>query len=185
VELLENRYSEILSLLKRHASPEEEESPAGASKTRRTSQRQPAAGTASSTTDTHSQTAELVSPPGSFQPIFPAIIDSGLLSLGECELLLSAYRRMSRRNLPFVVVPESCRAVSLIEERPMLAQAIFMVTSWRQPARQAVLHSNFLKEVGDRYFVQFERSLDLLQSLLVYFGWFVLTSSSSLLCRRD
>ncbi len=184
VDLLESRYSEILSLLKRQIpdGEEEESSPAATVTSKKTSQRPTAAaataGSASSTTDTHSQSAGgLLSPAhGGFQqqPIFPAVIGSGLLSLDECESLLGTYRRMSRRNFPFVVVPECCRAASLIEERPMLAQAIFMVTSWRQPARQAVLHTDFLREVGDRYFVKFERSLDLLQSLLVYFGWSVL-----------
>lgn len=96
-----------------------------------------------------------------------------MLSLDECEALLNTYREMSRVNYPFVLLHQSCRAASLIEERPMLAQAIFIVTSWKNPARQAALRSIFLRDLSEKYFMRYERSFDLLQSLIVYFGWYV------------
>jgi len=55
----------------------------------------------------------------------------------------------------------------------MLAQAIFIVTSWKNPARQHTLRSSYLRDLSDRYFVRSERSFDLLQSLIVYYGWYV------------
>ncbi|KAK5212266.1 hypothetical protein LTR47_007185 [Exophiala xenobiotica] len=94
-----------------------------------------------------------------------------MLPLEECDSLITAYRRMSQTNYPFVILPESCRAASLIEERPMLAQAIFIVTSWRNSARQATLRASFLRDVSDKFLMRSERSLDLLQGLIVYFGW--------------
>lgn len=56
----------------------------------------------------------------------------------------------------------------------MLAQAIFIVTSWRNPARQAALRSIYLRDLSEKYFMRSERSFDLLQSLIVYFGWYVI-----------
>jgi len=94
-----------------------------------------------------------------------------MLPLEECDSLITAYRRMSQTNYPFVILPESCRAASLIEERPMLAQAIFIVASWRNSARQATLRASFLRDLSDKFLMQSERSLDLLQGLIVYFGW--------------
>lgn len=159
VDQLESSYSEILSLLKGNAS-------ATASPAATTASHQ----AQSSIVEAHSHCTEIVSPPVS-QLSYPGIIGTDLLPLAECELLIKDYRRMSQKNLPFVVVPESCRAVLLMEERPMLAQAIFTVTSWRNAARQAALQANFLKDLGERYFIRSERSLDLLQALIVYFGW--------------
>ena len=53
----------------------------------------------------------------------------------------------------------------------MLAQAVFIATTWRFPARQLALKDKFLKDLSERYFVESERSLDLLQAMIVYFGW--------------
>ncbi|EXJ80913.1 hypothetical protein A1O3_07201 [Capronia epimyces CBS 606.96] len=93
------------------------------------------------------------------------------LTLEECEALIHHYRRMSAVNFGYVIIPEGCSAAALIEERPLLARAIFTVASWRNHARQAALQLGFMRELSDRYFVKSERSLDLLQALIVYFGW--------------
>ena len=159
VEHLESNYSEILTLLKRNAT--NDASPAT------TSSQQP--GPSVSDNQTHTTSTSLLSPRA--PSIFSAIVGTDFLPYDECESLISDYRRMARVNTPFVIIPESCRATSLVEERPMLAQAIFIVTSWRHPARQSVLRANYLKELGDKYLVRSEKSLDLLQSLIVYFVW--------------
>lgn len=161
VEHLENSYSEILTLLKRQV--EKEASPA----TTGTSSQPPRAPSVSEMS--HSVSTNLMSPRA--PSIFSAIVGTDLLPYDECESLISDYRRMVRVGTPFVIIPESCRAASLVEERPMLAQAIFVVTSWRHPARQSVLRANYLKELGDKYLLRAEKSLDLLQSLIVYFMW--------------
>ncbi|KAK4945618.1 hypothetical protein LTR10_015237 [Elasticomyces elasticus] len=153
VEHLEGHYSEILNLLKRNVH--NDASPAT------TSSQQP--GPSVSDNQAHSSPRA--------PSIFSAIVGTDLLPYDECESLISDYRRMARGHTPFVIIPESCHATSLVEERPMLAQAIFIVTSWRHPARQSVLRANYLKELGDKYLVRSDKSLDLLQSLIVYFVW--------------
>ena len=94
-----------------------------------------------------------------------ALLDAGL------EASLRTYRRMSVSNFPFVIVPEETSAALLTQRRPMLARAIAIATSWSAPNEQSGRRALFLHELSTRYFVRFERSLDLLQALLVYFGW--------------
>jgi hypothetical protein len=68
------------------------------------------------------------------------------------------------------MVPEETSASDLLQLRPMLASAIVLVASWNEPEKQALQKTAFLAELGKRFF-GFDRSLDLLQALLVYFGW--------------
>lgn len=97
--------------------------------------------------------------------------ESGVLSQAELQSAIETYRKMSASNFPFVLLPHSCSAASLAIQRPMLSQAIGVVTSWKDPAVQSARQEHFLAVLGQRYFVKYERSLDLLQSLLVYFAW--------------
>ncbi|KIX09385.1 uncharacterized protein Z518_00464 [Rhinocladiella mackenziei CBS 650.93] len=154
VDQLESSYSEILSLLKRNANSSPNETSG------------PGSGGPPSIIDIQSQTAST-----KIQSLPTNASGISNLSLEECESLLSHYRRMSQSFFPYVIVPETCQAASVIQERPMLAQAIFIVTTWRNPIVQSPLQAQFLKELGERYFIKSERSLDLLQGLIVYFGW--------------
>ncbi|KIW20641.1 hypothetical protein PV08_01218 [Exophiala spinifera] len=160
VEHLESTYSEILALLRRNGNTES--SPAATA----SSQQHPP-----SALQSPLQRTSFLSGSGGPQSSLPAVIGSDMLSLDECDALLNTYREMSRSVHPFVLLPQSCRAAPLIEERPMLAQAIFIVTSWQNPARQAALRSIFLRDLSEKYFMRSERSFDLLQALIVYFGW--------------
>jgi hypothetical protein len=78
---------------------------------------------------------------------------------------------MSRCNFPYVILPETDSAASLIEERPMLAQAILITTTWRSPLRQSRLKEKFLTDVSQQYFFGNEKSFDLLQAIMVYTSW--------------
>jgi hypothetical protein len=89
----------------------------------------------------------------------------------ECEALLNDYRRMSADNFPYVIIPNAYPIATLVEERPMLAQAVLIAATWRSPERQRALKNKFLEDFTERYFLKSERSLDLLQALMVYFGW--------------
>ena len=159
VEQLEGSYSEILALLKQKPQTE--------------------ATAVSTSTPSHadtyraSQSTGLTSPlcSSSTQPDATSNFLPGL-PLEECEILVNDYRRMSSNHFPYVIIPEACPVATLIDERPMLAQAVFIVTAWRLPHRQHALRDKFLQDFSDRYFIKSERSLDLLQALIVYFGWY-------------
>jgi hypothetical protein len=89
--------------------------------------------------------------------------------LHDLELGLPLYRRFST-FWPYVMVPEETTTSELLRLRPLLASAIVLVTSWTEPEKQAIQKTAFLKDLGERFF-GFDKSLDLLQALLVYFGW--------------
>ena len=95
------------------------------------------------------------------------LLDAGL------EEHLRTYRRMSAENFPFVIVPEQTSAALLSQRRPLLARAIAIVASWSSPNEQSARRALFLHELSSRFFIKNERSLDLLQALLVYFAWYV------------
>ncbi len=94
-----------------------------------------------------------------------------LLCDTDPETSLNTYRRMSAKNFPFVIVPEATSAAVLSQKRPMLARAIAIATSWSSPNEQSAKRALFLNDLSAKYFVRCERSLDLLQALIVYFGW--------------
>jgi hypothetical protein len=97
----------------------------------------------------------------------------------EADARLEEYRRMSSQHFPYVIVPATCTAAALQASRPMLAQAISIVTAWRTPERKNNLRDNFLRDLAHRYFSQSERSLELLQALIVFFGWYAMATNIS------
>lgn len=158
VDQLESNHLEILALLKQGARAE---TPTAAT----TSLNPPP-----SAANNQLQGVDLVSP-AKLPPSLSRTTVIGGVSLEEFETSLKCYRRMSETHFPFVLIPESCNALSLCRERPMLARAIAIVTSWRSPERQSVLRTYFLKDLAEKYFIKSERSLDLLQAVLVYYVW--------------
>ncbi|ETI23719.1 hypothetical protein G647_05524 [Cladophialophora carrionii CBS 160.54] len=161
VEQLESSYSEILSLLKQKPQPEAN-----------------VATSVSTSTPSHTDASRVsqatgLTSPLRFESTHSDASNSYLLEipLEECEVLLNDYRRMSANHFPYVMIPEACPVATLVEERPMLAQAVFVATTWRFPERQRALQDKFLHHFNHRYFVKSEKSLDLLQALIVYFAW--------------
>ena len=148
VEQLENNYAQILSLLDSQSRPIVSE----------------AAGINVSQTTT-------IGVPTPEYSVTTSDADNGVLSQAELQSAIETYHKMSAGNFPFVLLPHDCSASSLAIQRPMLSQAIGVVTSWTTPAAQSARQDHFLAVLGHKYFVKYERSLDLLQSLLVYFAW--------------
>ncbi|OCT50483.1 hypothetical protein CLCR_07356 [Cladophialophora carrionii] len=162
VEQLESSYSEILSLLKQ--KPQQPEANVATS--------------VSTSTPSHTDASRVsqatgLTSPLRFESTHSDASNSYLLEipLEECEVLLNDYRRMSANHFPYVMIPEACPVATLVGERPMLAQAVFVATTWRFPERQRALKEKFLQDFNHRYFVKSEKSLDLLQALIVYFAW--------------
>lgn len=97
----------------------------------------------------------------------------GVLSPAEAKSLCDVYRNMFHKHFPCILVPAWMHLAQLQRERPVLLQAMFVVASFQNRPRQVELESIFLKELGERFFVQGERSLDFIQGLLVYLTWYV------------
>jgi hypothetical protein len=76
---------------------------------------------------------------------------------------------------PFVPMPSYTSAEELRRERPFLYLNISMIAS-PNPARQQELSNTIKKYLADRIIMRGERSLDLLQGLLVHLTWFISVS---------
>lgn len=97
----------------------------------------------------------------------------GVVGPAEAKSLCDIYRKMSHKHFPCILVPERMDLDQLQRGRPMLLQAMLVVASFQNRPRQAELESIFLKDLGEKFFMQCERSLDLIQGLLVYLTWYV------------
>lgn len=98
-------------------------------------------------------------------------IEQGLISLEEAEELLNIYLLTSRNYFPYVLLPEDTSVFQLRSDRPFLLQAILTVASWKNRVRQLILEEELLRDLGVRFFTKGEKTLEILQGLLVYLAW--------------
>jgi hypothetical protein len=84
--------------------------------------------------------------------------------------LLDKYRQMSR-YFPFVLIPKSATVSELSQSNPMVLKAIFVTASWENSSLQKALELEYVKTLTKRIYLDGEKSLDLLQSLLIYLAW--------------
>jgi hypothetical protein len=110
-------------------------------------------------------------PRSSAQQGYRDFFEQGLISLDEAEDLLIIYRLISRSYFPYVLLPENTSVSQLRSDRPFLLQAILTVASWKNRARQLVFEEELLKDLGVRFFAKGEKTLAILQGLLVYLAW--------------
>jgi hypothetical protein len=103
-------------------------------------------------------------------PIEHDIVQQLLIS-GEADALLVEYRSMSA-TFPFVMLLPWITAKELHEHRPMLSLAILLVGSWKDHTRQMALDSIFRTELANRTIVKPQKTLGLVQSVLVYLSWY-------------
>jgi hypothetical protein len=74
---------------------------------------------------------------------------------------------------PFVQVPENATVTHLSEDKPFLLLAIFAVASSHEKALQKSLGDELRKALCSKVILYGEKSLDLLQGLLIYLAWLV------------
>jgi hypothetical protein len=91
------------------------------------------------------------------------------ISLVHMQMLLDTYRSMVD-FFPFVSLPRDCRCQDLFQSRPMLMFAVLTVSSYDSVPLQRALSLEFRKVVMVRI-MKGEKSLDLLQGLLVFIAW--------------
>jgi hypothetical protein len=75
------------------------------------------------------------------------------------------------RHFPYVVIPESVSASDLAHNNPMLLHAVLVTSSWRDRNLQRTLEEAYTKDLCTKMIIEGEKSLDMLQSLLVYLTW--------------
>ncbi|KAJ9402483.1 transcriptional regulator family: Fungal Specific TF [Paecilomyces variotii] len=94
------------------------------------------------------------------------------------ETCLNLFRMRMAEHFPFVMIDSKVSVHELRRDKPFLLKAIVVTASFSQMERQMNLGKEFVQELSQRMLVEGEKSLDLLQGLLVYMGWFQYLFSS-------
>ncbi|KAJ5379915.1 transcriptional regulator family: Fungal Specific TF [Penicillium cataractarum] len=124
-----------------------------------------------------SLSSDVVSSPGCFSATSRSM-DASTPGDGEDHALLEKYAKMMIPMFPFVPIPPHMTIEDLRRERPFLHLNISMIAS-PNPERQRELSKAIKEYLSDRIIMQGQRSLDLLQGLLVHLVWFISVSRIS------
>ena len=90
----------------------------------------------------------------------------------EAEYLLLEYKTNLAEQFPFVVLPLDSMSQILHQERPLLWKAIMVASLHGNSHRQMTLGANLMEDLMMRLLFRAEKSLDLLQSLLILIAWY-------------
>jgi hypothetical protein len=97
-------------------------------------------------------------------------------TLASEEESLHTFRTQRLQFLPLIHIPATTTACDLKRQSPFLWRCITAVES-KHAARQAALCVRIRELAGKRLLVDCDKSLDLLQGVLVYLAWYgILTS---------
>lgn len=97
---------------------------------------------------------------------------SGTPSKTEGESLIEIFTTRMVNLFPFVVVPSYVTAEQLRRERPFLFLSLSMVAC-QNASRQREIATTVKEYVAEHIVLRNERSLDLLQGLIVSLAWFI------------
>lgn len=86
--------------------------------------------------------------------------------------LLDIFRRDMAHQTPFLSVPSQMSAQALSGERPFLYRAIITVASYHDSVHQLQIGRELVRYMMEHLIVLGEKSLDVLQGLLVYINWY-------------
>ena len=75
-------------------------------------------------------------------------------------------------HFPFVVIPDNVDAATLAKTRPFLLKAAVLAAVNKDVDASLRLEDELVKHLSERMILRGERSLDLLQGLLVYIAWY-------------
>ena len=101
---------------------------------------------------------------------FSSVVDGVFLD-NEADRLLDIYRNSLVMRCPFVVISTDMPAWQVRQDTPFLFLTILFATSYENYRRQHLLGDEIMKYVSEHLLLKGERSLDLLQGLLVYITW--------------
>ncbi|KAI4669359.1 uncharacterized protein J4E79_001402 [Alternaria viburni] len=88
------------------------------------------------------------------------------------DILFDRYQRLMAPHMPFVVFPAGTDVSSLVSKKPFLLQAIKTVAFFHDTAAQQIMVKNLIREISERVLINGEKSLDLLQGMLVIGNWY-------------
>ena len=94
----------------------------------------------------------------------------------EAEIFLLDFRSNMTEQFPFVVIRPEETSQSLCSEKPLLWKAIMVAAAHGNSDRQLSLGANLMEDITTRLLLRAEKSLHLLQALLVFIAWYALTA---------
>jgi hypothetical protein len=102
----------------------------------------------------------------------------GLLTVEKACSFLATFREMSS-YFPFVILPAEATVQSMFLEQPFLLLAVLAASSSAEKKLQHVLEEELRSTLSSRVVLEGEKSLDLLQGLLVYLAWSAICAGNS------
>lgn len=92
----------------------------------------------------------------------------------HAEALLLLYQTRMSPQFPFVIIPDRTSAAQLAQAKPFLYRTVLMVASYHDKAAQTMMAKEIFEYLSAHMVIGNEKSLDLLQGLLLLIAWFVL-----------
>jgi hypothetical protein len=103
---------------------------------------------------------------------FSILLSRGILSIKRITSLLESFKAKTN-YFPFVIIPENVSVLSMLRDRPFLVLSTLAAASSTDRPLQKLLEHELKVSLCKRVFFDNEKSLDLLQGLLVYLAWSV------------
>ncbi|RYP07003.1 hypothetical protein DL764_002826 [Monosporascus ibericus] len=100
------------------------------------------------------------------------LIDRGILTMEQAEVLFLRYTKEMAVHLPAVVFPASMTAAQLRRTLPCLFLGIMMAASSEMPQVQRQLANELVHLIADRVVIRGEKSLELVQLLQISVIWY-------------
>jgi hypothetical protein len=100
------------------------------------------------------------------------IVDQGLLTLDCAQTLFDTFRCSYTNYFPFVVLPPNTTVESLRREKPFLFLSILAVAVFGNSHLQRLLGREMQKQIAIRIVMRNEKTLDILQGLLVHIAYY-------------
>lgn len=102
------------------------------------------------------------------------VIDRGLVSAAVASEAFTRYVKHMAPHIPMVVFPPGTTMADIRKTKPVLLHAIIATAVGPiQPGLQISLIEDFYRVIADRVVVKGEKSLDLIQGLLVTCNWYI------------
>ncbi|KAF7957987.1 hypothetical protein EAE96_003554 [Botrytis aclada] len=117
------------------------------------------------------QQISLSTPPNLGYGALHDVISKCIVSTKQAEEALKGFASRAS-SFPFVLLPPQASLESLRHERPMLLLGILASTSQNNIPVQHLLESELRETISSRTIVHGEKSIDLLQGLLLYLAWY-------------
>jgi hypothetical protein len=123
-----------------------------------------------------SSTPALQSTPNA-RPISNNTFPSQWLQPQESNRLLNVFREQFSPRFPFAIIPPNISADELRIQKPWLLKTVIMVASQGDRARQIEMVRRMNMEIAEAMLVRGERSLDMLEGLILFNSWYVMSPS--------